>query len=253
MTQPPDTSASRHVASPHGGPDRRAQRVRDLLLIGLTVSSGAVDAISWLALGRVFSAFMTGNLAFAGFALAQAGGPALGRVLAALVAFAIGAGAAARLIGRAELTGVWPPAVTRALAVVLLVHVAFVVSWWAVDARPSSSSATALIAISAFAMGMQTTTVFALGVRASFTTAATATIAVLMGDTSGWSLSRPERVRLTAVIAGVVAGALLGALLIGHAPDWAPLLPSVLLLLVILGAQAEFGGRRARVAADPAT
>jgi uncharacterized membrane protein YoaK (UPF0700 family) len=34
-------------------------RVRDQLLNALTVSSGAVDAISFLALGKVFSAFMT--------------------------------------------------------------------------------------------------------------------------------------------------------------------------------------------------
>jgi uncharacterized membrane protein YoaK (UPF0700 family) len=37
-------------------------RVRDVLLNALAVSSGAVDAISFLALGKVFSAFMTGNI-----------------------------------------------------------------------------------------------------------------------------------------------------------------------------------------------
>src|ERR1700680_1102320 len=51
--------------------DRRA---RDLLLNALTVSSGAVDAISFLALGRVFSAFMTGNIAFLGLPVAYNGG-----------------------------------------------------------------------------------------------------------------------------------------------------------------------------------
>jgi uncharacterized membrane protein YoaK (UPF0700 family) len=41
-------------------------RVRNWLLAALTVSSGAVDAISFLALGKIFTAFMTGNVAFLG-------------------------------------------------------------------------------------------------------------------------------------------------------------------------------------------
>jgi len=41
-------------------------KVRDRLLYALTVSSGAIDAISFIALGKVFTAFMTGNIAFLG-------------------------------------------------------------------------------------------------------------------------------------------------------------------------------------------
>jgi hypothetical protein len=37
-------------------------RVRDALLVTLAVAAGAVDALVWLALGKVFSAFMTGNV-----------------------------------------------------------------------------------------------------------------------------------------------------------------------------------------------
>ena len=37
-------------------------RVRDLLLMTLTFSSGAIDAINYLAMGKVFTAFMTGNI-----------------------------------------------------------------------------------------------------------------------------------------------------------------------------------------------
>jgi uncharacterized membrane protein YoaK (UPF0700 family) len=38
--------------------------IRGWLLVALSAASGAVDAVSWLGLGKVFSAFMTGNLAF---------------------------------------------------------------------------------------------------------------------------------------------------------------------------------------------
>src|ERR1700739_4963721 len=89
--------------------------VRDLLLSALTVSSGAVDAISFLALGKVFSAFMTGNIAFLGFRLAGAGGPGAMAVLASMGGFAVGVYASARIIKRSEGSGAWPRDVTVAL------------------------------------------------------------------------------------------------------------------------------------------
>ena len=48
-------------------------KVRDLPLIALTVSSGAIDAISYLGLGKVFTAFMTGNIVFLGLRTASVG------------------------------------------------------------------------------------------------------------------------------------------------------------------------------------
>jgi uncharacterized membrane protein YoaK (UPF0700 family) len=65
-------------------------RVRDLLLNGLTFSSGAVDAISFLELGKVFTAFMTGNIAFLGLRVADVGGPGWSAIIAAMTAFAVG-------------------------------------------------------------------------------------------------------------------------------------------------------------------
>ena len=72
--------------------------VRNNLLNALTISSGAVDAVSFLALGKVFTAFMTGNFAFLGMAIASATGsttygvvpPRVMSVLAALAGFAVG-------------------------------------------------------------------------------------------------------------------------------------------------------------------
>jgi hypothetical protein len=66
-------------------------RVRDLLLNALTVSSGAIDAISFLALGKVFSAFMTGNIAFLGLRVAGAShAPGGVAILVSMAAFAVG-------------------------------------------------------------------------------------------------------------------------------------------------------------------
>ena len=49
---------------PRGVPRWRAHRIRDVLLAVLAVAAGSIDALSWLALGKVFSAFMTGNMVF---------------------------------------------------------------------------------------------------------------------------------------------------------------------------------------------
>src|SRR5438128_11266433 len=83
-------------------------RVRDLLLNALTVSSGAIDAISFLALGKVFSAFMTGNIAFLGLRVAGAGGPGVVAILVSMAAFAVGVYLSTRIVKPSEGSGMWP-------------------------------------------------------------------------------------------------------------------------------------------------
>ena len=61
------------------------QDFRDLLLIALTVASGAVDAISYFGLGKIFSAFMTGNIVFLGFGIAEIEGPDVITILVILL------------------------------------------------------------------------------------------------------------------------------------------------------------------------
>src|SRR2546430_17353570 len=68
-----------------------------LLLLVLTVTTGLIDAVSVLGLGRVFTANMTGNVVFLGFALARVPGFSAVRSLAALPAFPPGAGIGGRL------------------------------------------------------------------------------------------------------------------------------------------------------------
>jgi uncharacterized membrane protein YoaK (UPF0700 family) len=217
--------------------------VRHLLLVTLTVSTGSVDAISWLGLGKVFSAFMTGNLVFLGIRAGDAPGPSVPRVLAAVLAFAFGAALAARLVRRTQDDGeVWPRDVTLALAAALVAQAALAILWAAAGGHPSAGGGDLLIALSALAMGMQTTAIFSLGVRALFTTAATATLAVLMGDVSGWSQTRGERRRLFAAIVGLLAGAVIGAVLVVHALAWAPLFPLATTALVIATAGLAFNG-----------
>ena len=62
-----------------------------LVLLGLTVVTGVVDAVSYIALGHVFVANMTGNVVLLGFALAGAPGLSVSASLTAMGAFLAGA------------------------------------------------------------------------------------------------------------------------------------------------------------------
>jgi uncharacterized membrane protein YoaK (UPF0700 family) len=73
-----------------------------------------------------------------------------------------------------------------------------------------------------------------------FTTAATATWAILMGDLSDWSQSKGERWRLVAVIVGLFAGAVAGTFLVLHARTWAPAFPLLVTGLVVATAARAF-------------
>ena len=76
------------------------------LMLVLTVVTGLVDATSYLRLGHVFVANMTGNVVFLGFALAGARGLSAAASLAALAAFLIGGLIGGRLgYGSAAIAG----------------------------------------------------------------------------------------------------------------------------------------------------
>src|SRR5436853_7402762 len=67
------------------------EKVIPYALLGMTAVTGLVDAVSYLALGRVFTANMTGNVVLLGFAVAGVPGLSVARSAAALGAFVVGA------------------------------------------------------------------------------------------------------------------------------------------------------------------
>src|SRR5919199_100875 len=62
-----------------------------MVLVVLTVTTGLVDAVSVLGLGRVFTANMTGNVVFLGFASVGVPGFSVARAVVSLVGFVVGA------------------------------------------------------------------------------------------------------------------------------------------------------------------
>src|SRR5205085_10819173 len=84
-------------------------------LLVLTFTTGLVDAVSYLGLGRVFTANMTGNIVFLGFGIAGSGGLPVVAPLVSLGSFLVGAGAGGVLATRTA--DRHPVHIARALAI----------------------------------------------------------------------------------------------------------------------------------------
>ncbi|PRX42964.1 uncharacterized membrane protein YoaK (UPF0700 family) [Nonomuraea fuscirosea] len=195
------------------------------LLVMLMVSSGLVDAITFLGLNRVFVANMTGNVVFSGFAIAGDPRHQLWAHLLALAAFAAGAwseGRVARKIEEARrrlfhLTVTHAVLVAAALAVVLLAGVR------------GTGPETALIVLLGYGMGMQNAVALRMAVPDLVNITVVTSIVtrlVSQAPAQAWR-------RRACAIAAMFAGGILGAALYLVAGMAAPLAVDLLLLVLI--------------------
>jgi uncharacterized membrane protein YoaK (UPF0700 family) len=121
--------------------DDQAPLVR--ALIGLTVVTGLVAAISFLGLGHTFTANMTANVVFLGFAAGGAPGISAARSIAALCAFAGGSVCGGRLISSRERTPIAHLLITTYVELALLLTAASAAAFAAGDASLAADSSLA--------------------------------------------------------------------------------------------------------------
>jgi uncharacterized membrane protein YoaK (UPF0700 family) len=197
------------------------------------VSAGAVDAISYLGLGRVFTANMTGNVVLLGLAVVHGTGAQLVRSGVSLVAYSAGVFVAARIAGPSPGSAVWPRRVTATLALVAATQAALLIGWVSASGRPTGGVEVVLVTLSAVAMGGQADAVRALGVSGVSTTYVTGTLTGFVSGVAGSSGSRGERARRAAVLVALLAGAAAGGLLLARARTCALVLPLALTVAVI--------------------
>ena len=152
-------------------PDRR-----DVLLLALTWAAGNVDAVSFLALGHVFTANMTGNTVLLGLHLAQEQGAAALRALVALVGFGSGLVIGALIVERSTDRAPWPPAVTWSFALEAVILGIFAIGTALTAVVREAWEGQVLIALSAMAMGIQSAAVRRLDVPGISTTYVTGTL-----------------------------------------------------------------------------
>ncbi len=210
------------------------------LLLVLTVVTGLVDAFSYLVLGHVFVANMTGNVVFLAFALVGAQGFSIAASFTALVAFALGAAVSGRVVKRLGGRRGRMLAVSSAFELAL-VAVSTVVGWRVAD--PGAGAARyVLIVLLGLATGMQNGTVRKLAVPDLTTTVLTMTVTGAAFDSrlAGGPGSKIGRRGLSA--GAMFVGALVGAATILHASR--PL--SLAIALVLLVPVAVLAGRLSR-------
>jgi uncharacterized membrane protein YoaK (UPF0700 family) len=234
----------------------RVPLLRDSLLLLLAGAAGSLDAISYLGLGHVFTANMTGNTVLLGVALSQRDIPAVLRNAVALVGFGVGVALGTAIAGRGRPGGRWPRIVTVTLAVELAALLLYALIWHLVD-TPSGGSASALILLSAGAMGIQSEAVRCLKISGVSTTYITGTLTNLTASLVGWLRAATEEAlpvsadaanaRLPGLPAAVWGVYLLGAIAGGaaalHRQPGAIWAPAGVVALVVVIAALRYGRR----------
>ena len=234
---------------------------RNAMVIVLTWTASAVDAISYLGLGRVFTANMTGNAVLLGLAIGQGQGLAAVRSIVALAGFVLGVALGAIVLEGGPHRTDWPVAVTRAVLVEGIVLGTFTVTWH-LGVR-EGAILYALITLSAVAMGIQSAAIRHLKVPGVATTYITGTLTSMVAEFAVWlyglrlsplavdptgqsaalevpATRRYHGARLQAVVVLVyVLAALVSAFLQARHSRLVTLSPLVAVALVVLNASAR--------------
>ena len=206
---------------------------RDVLVVLLTAAAGATNVLSLTGLGGVPASIMTANLVLVGLSITHHEGALGWDAGAALAGFVVAVFLTSRLIRAqdkdaddAKGSG-WPRPVTAAIAAEALPLIGVAVAWGLTAGRPTGATQLTLCAVAAFAMGMQSAAVRALGVAGLSTTFFTGTLTETVRDLTGpgpvrWSSGASG---LVALVAGAAAE---GAVLTYGQQRLGPLLPLVL-------------------------
>ena len=198
------------------------------LLLTLTMVTGLVDAVSYLGLGEVFVANMTGNVVLLGFALAGTAGLSAPATAVSTAAFLVGAVAGGRFGGR--FAGHRGRLLASAVSVQAVLVTAALVTATLADDGSADPVRYTLIVLLGLAMGLQNAVVRRLGVPDLTTTVVTQTLTGLASDSTPDSTpsstpgsphnSTPDggaglrRGRRILSVLAILLGALVGALLL---------------------------------------
>jgi uncharacterized membrane protein YoaK (UPF0700 family) len=184
------------------------------MMVALTLLTGVVDAVSYLKLGHVFVANMTGNVVFLGFALAGAGGLSIAASLLALGSFLLGAFAGGWLGSRnTEHRG----RLLRAATVVQAALICSALLLALLVAEPLAEGARyTLIVLLALAMGVQNAAALRLAVPELTTTVLTRTLTGFASEAKSLGGTGAHAGRRAVAVAAMLLGAVSGGLLALH-------------------------------------
>ena len=180
-------------------------------LLVLTFTTGVIDAASYLGLGHVFTANMTGNIVLLGFGIAGGSGLPVVSPMVSLAAFLIGAALGGRMAGAL-------PARTLHLSRAMLIEIGVLllaaVLALVLDVTPDRFSGDLIIALLAFGMGVRNATVRRVKVADLTTTVLTMTLTGLAADSPLAGGDGQGSGRRAAAVLAMLLGAIAGALLL---------------------------------------
>jgi uncharacterized membrane protein YoaK (UPF0700 family) len=210
------------------------------LLVAMTVVTGLVDSFSYLLLGHVFVANMTGNVVFLGFAVAGAQGFSIAASLVALASFGLGSVFGGRIATRfGDHRGHHVAVATAAQSVLLAVSMILAL----VGTHPFGSGIRyALIVALSLAMGVQNASVRRLAVPDLTTTVLTLTVTGIAADSALGGGEGSKSGRRLISVAAMFLGALVGAVLVLHANVALPLIIA-LAIVVLVAVVSHMTGR----------
>lgn len=192
-----------------------AEKIAPYVLLGMTAVTGLVDAVSFLSLGSVFTANMTGNILILAFATARVSSLWVTRSSTALVSFLLGAILGGRIMARAGSDSRFRLAAQAfLLEVVLLSAAVFCSIGYKSNLLEHSIQPLVLIAFTGLAMGVRNAAVRKLAIPDMTTTVLTLTVAGIAADSSLANGSNPRLARRVGSVLAIFLGAALGAVVI---------------------------------------
>lgn len=244
------------------------KHLRDRFLLLLACAAGGIDALGLIGLGGVFASALSGNTVLLGIALVQ--GRLEEAVLCSTVflGFVPGTVAGALLLRPVPKNAPWTGRITAAITIEAAALLLLVLGFFIIGDAEDVLSLAPLVALSAFAMGLQYATIVRLNVHGVSTTFVTSTLVNLV-----WRLTVPERAGkeaelrnheeerglsertnlfLGSIWAAYFAGALASAALTFVGRTAAALLPLLLVGgIVVYIALSRPGKRGERIARNP--
>lgn len=180
-------------------------------LLVLTFTTGVIDAASYLGLGHVFTANMTGNVVLLGFGIAGGSGLPVVSPIVSLVAFLVGATVGGRMAGAMPAVAVH---LSRSMLIEIGVVLLAALLALVLDITPNGFSGDLVIALLAFGMGVRNATVRRVKVADLTTTVLTMTLTGLAADSPLAGGDGEGSGRRTVAVIAMLLGAIAGALLL---------------------------------------
>ena len=199
------------------------------VLVLLSLTTGATDAISYTRLGNVFASVMTGNMVLLGVSAGRRETTLAAYAGVSFAAYIAGAALGARLCGEQPSMRRWQERARTALTIELVLFAGLTIAWELASAHPRGNAQLIILPMAVVAMAVQASLARSMPQEAPSTTYMTGTLIAGVASLMMGSPLKQQQRRIGAVV-GLIIGAGLATALVEEAPRSSPLLVMALLV-----------------------